>query len=98
LILHCAYDKPPLSRKERAQNVKKRDYFTKYSDQAKAVLETLLQKYADEGIENIESLNILQVQPFNQIGSPIEIIKLFGGKQQYLNAVAELEHELYKVA
>ncbi len=98
LILHCAYDRPPLSRKERAQNVKKRDYFTKYSDQAKAVLETLLQKYADEGIENIESLNILQVQPFNQIGSPIEIIKLFGGKQQYLNAVAELEHELYKVA
>ena len=98
LILHCAYDKPPLSRKERADNVKKRDYFTKYSEQAKAVLETLLQKYADEGIENIESLNILQVQPFNQIGSPIEIIKLFGGKQQYLNAVAELEQELYKVA
>jgi len=98
LILHCAFDKPPLSRKERAENVKKRDYFTKYSDQAKAVLETLLQKYADEGIENIESLNILQVQPFNQIGSPIEIIKLFGGRQQYLNAVAELEHELYKVA
>jgi len=98
LILHCAYDKPPLSRKERAQNVKKRDYFTKYSEQAKAVLETLLQKYADEGIENIESLNILQVQPFNQIGSPLEIIKLFGGKQQYLNAVSELEHELYKVA
>ncbi len=98
LILHCAYNKPPLSRKERAENVKKRDYFTKYSEQAKAVLETLLQKYADEGIENIESLNILQVQPFNQIGSPIEIIKLFGGKQQYLNAVAELEQELYKVA
>ena len=98
LILHCAYDKPPLSRKERAENVKKRDYFTKYSEQAKAVLETLLQKYADEGIENIESLNILQVQPFNEIGSPIEIIKLFGGKQQYLNAVAELEQELYKVA
>ena len=98
LILHCAYDKPPLSRKERADNVKKRDYFTKYSESAKAVLETLLQKYADEGIENIESLNILQVQPFNQIGSPIEIIKLFGGKQQYLNAVAELEQELYKVA
>ncbi len=98
LICHCAFDVPPLSRKQRANNVKKRDYFTKYSSQAKAVLETLLQKYADEGIENIESLNILQVQPFNQIGSPIEIIKLFGGRQQYLNAVAELEHELYKVA
>jgi type I restriction enzyme R subunit len=98
LICHCAFDVPPLSRKERANNVKKRDYFTKYGDQAKAVLETLLQKYADEGIENLESLNILQVQPFNQIGSPLEIIKLFGGKQQYLNAVAELEQELYKVA
>lgn len=98
MICHCAFDVPPLSRKERAENVKKRNYFTKYSEQAKAVLETLLNKYADEGIENIESLNILQVQPFNEIGSPIEIIKLFGGRQQYLNAVAELEHELYKVA
>jgi len=98
MICHCAFDVPPLSRKERANNVKKRNYFTKYGEQAKAVLETLLKKYADEGIENIESLNILQVQPFNQIGSPIEIIKLFGGKQQYLNAVAELEQELYRVA
>lgn len=98
MICHCAFDVPPLSRKERAENVKKRNYFTKYSEQAKVVLETLLNKYADEGIENIESLNILQVQPFNEIGSPIEIIKLFGGKQQYLHAVAELEHELYKVA
>jgi type I restriction enzyme R subunit len=98
MILHCAYDMPPLSRKERAENVKKRNYFTKYGEQAKAVLEILLNKYADEGIENIESLNILQVQPFNKIGSPLEIIKLFGGKQQYLNAVIELEQELYKVA
>ncbi|MCB4759644.1 MAG: restriction endonuclease, partial [Sulfurovum sp.] len=98
MILHCAYDMPPLSRKERAENVKKRNYFTKYGKQAKAVLEILLTKYADEGIENIESLNILQVQPFNTIGSPMEIIDLFGGKQQYLNAVAELEQELYKVA
>ena len=98
LILHCAYDKPPLSRKERAQNVKKRDYFTKYEEKARKVLEILLDKYADEGIENVESLNILQVQPFNQIGSPLEIIKLFGGKQQYLNAISALEYELYKVA
>jgi len=61
-------------------------------------LEKLLDKYADEGIENIESLEVLKVQPFNEIGSPLEIIKLFGGKEQYLNAIAELEHELYKVA
>ena len=98
LILHCAFDRPPLSRKERAENVKKRDYFTKYGEKARKVLEILLDKYADEGIENVESLNILQVQPFNEIGSPLEIIKLFGGKQQYLNAIAELEQELYKVA
>ena len=98
LILHCAYDRPPLSRKERAQNVKKRDYFTKYGEQARKVLEILLDKYADEGIENVESLNILKVQPFNQIGSPLEIIKLFGGKQQYLNAIKELEKELYNIA
>lgn len=98
LILHCAYDKPPLSRKERAENVKKRDYFTKYEQQAKKVLEILLDKYADEGIENVESLNILKVQPFDKIGSPLEIIKLFGGKQQYLNAIKELEEELYKIA
>jgi len=98
MICHCAFDVPPLSRKERADNVKKRNYFTKYEDKAKIVLETLLNKYADEGIENIESLNILQVQPFNEIGSPIEIIKLFGGREQYLDAVAELEQELYKVA
>ncbi len=98
MICHCAFDVHPLTRKERADNVKKRNYFTKYGDQAKAVLEKLLEKYADEGIENLESLNILQVQPFNQIGSPLEIIKLFGGKQQYLSAVAQLEQELYKAA
>ncbi|MGB5964647.1 MAG: DEAD/DEAH box helicase family protein [Sulfurimonadaceae bacterium] len=98
MILHCAYDMPPLSRKERAENVKKRNYFTKYGEQAKIVLETLLAKYSDEGIENIESLHILQVQPFNTIGSPMEIFKLFGGRDKYLSAVAELEHELYKVA
>lgn len=98
MICHCAFDMPPLSRKERAENVKKRNYFTKYSDKAKKVLETLLNKYADEGIENIESLEILTVQPFNEIGSPVEIIKLFGGREKYLNAVTELERELYKVA
>jgi len=98
MVLHCAFDMPPLSRKERAENVKKRNYFGKYGDKARAVLEMLLNKYADEGVKNIESLNILHVQPFDEIGSPREIIELFGKKQQYLNAVAELEQELYKVA
>jgi len=98
MICHCAFDMPPLSRKERANNVKKRNYFTKYSTEAQKVLEKLLEKYADEGIENIESLNVLQVQPLNELGSPLEIIKLFGDKKAYLNAIIELEQELYRVA
>ena len=98
LICHAAFDKPPLSRKERAENVKKRDYFTKYGDKAKAVLEALLDKYADEGIENIESMKVLTLQPFDQIGSPVEIVSLFGGREKYLQVITELENELYKVA
>jgi len=98
LICHVAYDQPPLTRKERANNVKKRNYFTKYGDQARKVLETLLDKYADEGVENIESIEVLRVKPFDDFGSPIEIISHFGNKQQYLEAVKELENELYKHA
>jgi len=98
LICHVAYDQPPLSRKERANNVKKRNYFTKYGDQARKVLETLLDKYADEGVENIESIEVLRVKPFDEYGSPIEIISHFGNKQRYLQAVKELENELYRKA
>ncbi len=98
LICHVAYDQPPLTRKERANNVKKRNYFTKYGDQARKVLETLLDKYADEGVENIESIEVLRVKPFDEYGSPLEIISHFGDKQHYLAAVKELENELYKQA
>jgi type I restriction enzyme R subunit len=98
LICHVAYDQPPLTRKERANNVKKRNYFTKYGDQARKVLETLLDKYADEGVENIESIEVLRVKPFDEYGSPIEIISEFGSKQKYFEAVRELENELYKQA
>jgi len=98
LICHVAYDQPPLTRKERANNVKKRNYFTKYGEQAKKVLEALLDKYADEGIDNIESIEVLRVKPFDEIGSPVEIIKEFGSKEKYLQAVKELETELYKTA
>ena len=98
LICHVAYDQPPLTRKERANNVKKRNYFTKYGEQARKVLETLLDKYADEGVENIESIEVLRVKPFDEYGSPIEIISHFGDKQHYLDAVKELETELYKQA
>ena len=98
LICHTAFDQPPLSRTERANNVKKRNYFTKYGDQAQKVLNALLDKYADEGIENIEDMKILQVNPFDEIGSPVEIVKMFGGKKNYLEALNELEHEIYKAA
>jgi type I restriction enzyme R subunit len=96
LICHVAYDMPPLTRKERANNVKKRNYFTKYGEQARKVLEALLDKYADEGISNIENIEVLRLNPFDEFGSPIEIIKEFGNKEKYLQAVKELETELYK--
>lgn len=87
-----------ITRKERANNVKKLTYFTKYGDQAHKVLETLLDKYADEGVENIERIEVLRVIPFDEYGSPIEIINEFGSKQKYLDALRELENELYKKA
>ncbi len=96
LICHVVFDQPPLTRKERADNVKKRNYFTKYSGTARAVLEALLDKYADSGIPEIESINVLKVQPISQYGSSFEIIKKgFGGKPKYQAAVADLERELY---
>lgn len=98
LICHIAYDQPPLTRKERANIVKKRNYFSKYGEQARKVMETLLDKYADEGVVNIESIDVLRVKPFDDFGSPLEIIKEFGSKRNYLEAVKELEIELYKQA
>ncbi len=98
LICHVAYDQPPLTRKERANNVRKRNYFTKFGDQSRKVLEALLDKYADEGIENIESLEVLKVKPLTEFGSPTEIVKEFGSKEEYMKAIRELEIELYKTA
>ena len=98
LICHVAYDQPPLTRKERANNVKKRNYFTKYGDQARKVLEALLEKYADQGIENIENIQILTVPPINEFSSVTEIIKAFGSREEYDKAIKELENELYKFA
>jgi type I restriction enzyme R subunit len=95
MICHCAFDMPPLSRWERANNVKKKNYFTKYGEKAAEVINALLDKYADEGIENIESIKVLQLPDFKRFGSPVEIIKLFGGKDKYLNVVAEIEQHLY---
>ena len=95
LICHIAFDMPPLTRRERANNVKKRNYFTKYGENAREVLEALLEKYADEGIENLENLEILKVPDFKKFGSPIEIVKRFGGKKKYLEAIKELQKEIY---
>ena len=97
LICHVAFDQPPLTRKERANNVKKRNYFTKYGEQARKVLETLLDKYTDEGVTNLESLEVLKVKPLADYGSPMEIINEFGNKENYLKAIKELEVELYKI-
>ena len=95
-IIHVAFDKKPLTRKERANNVKKRDFISKYSGEARAVLEALLETYSNEGIYQIEDTQILKLDPFVRMGKPSAIVKLFGGKDGYLNAVKELEEEIYK--
>jgi type I restriction enzyme, R subunit len=95
LICHLAYDKPPLTKKERAENVKKRHYLYKYSDTAQQVIEALLDKYANDGIKEIEDTKVLQLKEFAKIGSPMKIVKAFGGKEAYLKAVKELENEIY---
>lgn len=97
LICHIAYGQPPLTRKERANKVKKRDYFTKYGEQARAVLSALLDKYADEGIGTLESAKVLRLDPFRTMGTPVEIINnIFGGKDGFDNAIQELEQELFR--
>ncbi|MDO5342524.1 MAG: DEAD/DEAH box helicase family protein [Bacteroidia bacterium] len=98
IICHVAYDQPPLTRKERANNVKKRNYFGKYEGKAREVLEALLDKYAENGILDFERADILEIPPFNQIGKPTKIIKLFGGQDGFEKAIKELEEEIYKVA
>lgn len=97
LICHIAWDQPPLTRKERANNVKKRNYFTKYGEETRAVLTALLDKYADEGISTLESAKVLRLDPFKSMGTPVEIINdIFGGKDRFDNAIQELEQELFK--
>jgi type I restriction enzyme R subunit len=95
LICHVAFDQPPLTRRERAENVKKRNYFAKYSEQARKVLDSLLEKYADTGIENIDDIKILTLDPFKNIGTASELVSAFGGKSAYLAALHELEENLY---
>ena len=94
-ICHVAFDKKPLTRKERANNVKKRDFFSKYSGVAREVLEALLDKYMNTGIYEIEKTEILKLDPFLKLGKPAKIAGYFGGKQGYLKAVQELEQAIY---
>jgi type I restriction enzyme R subunit len=98
LICHVAYDQKPLTRRERAEGVKKRDYFIKYGDLARKVIAALLDKYADEGELEIENPEIIRLDPLSKFGSPMEIIRAFGGKPAYDDAIHALTDELYKVA
>ena len=97
-ICHIAYGKKTLTRHERAEQVKKRDIFSKYGEQARGVLEALLDKYIKEGISELESLTVLENDPFRKLGSKSNIVKFFGGKQGYLDAVKELEQHIYNIA
>jgi type I restriction enzyme R subunit len=95
LICHIAFDQKPLTKAERANNVKKRGYLYKYSDMARQVLEALLEKYKDEGITEIEDTKILELKDFEKFGSPLKVVKLFGGKDGYRKAIKDLENEIY---
>lgn len=97
LVCHVAFDRPPLTRRERADAVKKRDVFTKYGETARAVLDALLAKYADEGVLP-DDASVLRVSPFSQLGTPVELVKAFGGREGYLAAIRTLEGELYRDA
>lgn len=105
LICHVAFDRPPLTRRERANNVQKRDIFGQYGDTARAVLTAMLDKYAKEGVESLEEAieedklaPVLKLPPFNQIDSPVQIIRAFGSKEGYIAAVKQLEQEIYQAA
>jgi type I restriction enzyme R subunit len=96
LICHIAFDRPPLTRRERAENVRKRDVFSKYGLQARAVLEALLQKYQDEGVTTLDDPRILQIAPFDAMGTPLQLIKQFGTRADFEHAVHELQSSLYE--
>jgi type I restriction enzyme R subunit len=98
LICHVAFEQKPLTRKERAEQVKKRDYFTQYGDLARKVISALLDKYSDDGVLDLENPEIIRLDPLSKLGSPVEIIRAFGGKPAYDAAIHALTDELYKAA
>ncbi len=97
LICYIAFDQPPLTRRERASRVRKRDVFTEYGPQARAVLEALLTKYQDEGIvAGLDNVRMLAIPPFNTMGTPSQLLKEFGSRDQFEHAVHELQFALYQ--
>jgi len=98
LICHIAFDQPALTRKERANNVRKRNYFAKYAGIAQQVLDSLLVKYENEGITAIEEGSVLKVKPLNELGSPVELVRAFGKRTDFEQAIKDLENEIYNIA
>ena len=96
LICHVAFDARPLTRRERAANVKKRDVFHKYGEQARAVLNALLTKYADEGVFNLDDVTVLRIPPLTELGTPVQLLKAFGGREGFVEAVREMQAALYQ--
>jgi type I restriction enzyme R subunit len=96
LICHVAFDRPPLTRRERADNVRKRDVFAKYGPHARAVLDALLAKYQDEGVLNLDDPRILQITPFDRMGTPLQLVKQFGTRADFERAVRDMQSALYQ--
>ena len=98
LICHVAFDRPPLTRRERADSVRKRDVFTKYGPQARAVLEALLAKYSEEGMLDLSDPEVLRVTPFDRMGTPFQLIRQFGTRADFEHAVTQVQTALYEEA
>lgn len=98
LICHVAFDQPPLTRQERADSVRKRDVFTRYGPQARAVLEALLGKYEDEGLLNLDDVQVLKIAPFDQMGTAVQLVKAFGGRSGFVQAAHDLQSAIYEQA
>ena len=96
LVCHIAFDAKPLTRRERAESVKNRDAFTRYAGQARAVLDALLDKYADEGVLDLDDAKVLKIPPLNSLGTPVQLVRAFGGKPSFERAVLDLQSELYR--
>ena len=96
LICHVAFDAKPLTRRQRADNVKRRDVYGRYNEQARAVLDALLVKYADDGLLNLDDAAVLRIPPLNQLGTPVQLINAFGGRDQFVAAVHDLQDALYQ--